>query len=97
MVYGELGRYLLIINDQVCITAFWSKLNFYHKMIQFRQNYNVMGKMNRPWFKFIKYSQMIDRGLSLIFNQQNLNIQWLKRTVFHILLDQFKQSWNCDQ
>ena len=51
--------------------------------------------MNRPWFKFI-VKILNDCGLSIILYQQNVNIQWLKKTVFHILLDQFKQSWNSE-
>lgn len=55
----------------------------------------VMGKMNRPWFRFI-VKILNDCGLSFILYQQNVNIQWLKKSVFHILLDQFKQSWNSE-
>lgn len=41
----------------------------------------VMGKMNRPWFKFI-VKILYNCGLSFILYQQNVNIQWLKKTVF---------------
>lgn len=55
----------------------------------------VFGKMNRSWFKFI-VEILNDYGLSFISYQQNVNIQCLKKTVFHILLDQFKQWWNSE-
>lgn len=40
MVYGELGKYLLIINVKVRMIVFWSKLVL-HKIIKFRQNYSM--------------------------------------------------------
>lgn len=95
MVYGKLGRYPLIINVKVRMIAFWSKLAFsQNNKVSSKLQY-VMGKMNRPWFKFI-VKILNDCALSFILYQQNVNIQWLKRSVFHILLDQFKQSWNSE-
>lgn len=75
MVYGELGRYPLIINVKVCIIAFWSKFVFIsqNNKVSSKLQY-AMGKMNRPWFKFI-VKILNDCGLSFILNQQNVNIQ----------------------
>ena len=93
MVYGELGRYPITINVKVRMISFWAKLqNSQGKKISSKLYY-VMRNYNSPWFNYIK-KILNDCGLSYIWhNTQPLNVIWLKNKVFHILYDQFKQSW----
>ena len=95
MVYGELGRYPLIINVKVRMISFWGKLlNFQNSILSSKLLY-VLRNYKNPWCQFVQ-SILNECGLSSVWQENSINIPWLKSKVYNILLDQFKQSWYSD-
>ena len=92
MVYGELGRYPLIINVKVRMISFLGKLfNFQNSKLSAKLLY-VLRNYKNPWCTFVK-SILNEYGLSSVWQESSINIPWLKSKVYKILSDQFKQAW----
>ena len=95
MVYGELGRYPLIINVKVRMISFLGKLlNFQNSKLSAKLLY-VLRNYKNPWCTFVK-SILNEYGLSSVWQESSINIPWLKSKVYKILSDQFKQAWYND-
>ena len=93
-VYGELGRFPLIINVKVRMIAFWAKMHFSLTLDKLAtKTYNLAYTHNFPWVKYIK--GIIDEcGLSYLWTTQQIHsVAWVKNTVKRILLDQNIQAW----
>ena len=91
MVYGELGRFPLVINVKVRMITFWANMVYSNKLSTCI--YALLYKQNSQWVKFVK-SILDECGMSYVWqNQSFCNFSWLKNRVFHSLLDQFTQSW----
>ena len=91
LVYGELGRYPLIVNIKCRMLCFWSKLvlseNF---QIKYIISHIICKKMVRT-IDFIKKT-FDEIGLSFIFtNLLEINPNWIKVHAKLILCDQFVQ------
>ena len=94
MVYGELGRFPLIINIKIRMVTFWAKLHFSSNMNKLATKmYNLAYIQNLPWVVFVK-NILDDCGLSYLWTtQQMYSVAWVKHTVKRILLDQNMQLW----
>ena len=98
MVYGELGRFPILINIKVWIISFWCKLIAIQSDKLSSQIFFLLRNYNSPWCNFIK-SISNECGLSYIWQTGQPLITrtpWLKKVVFNTLYDQFKQLWYCD-
>ena len=56
----------------------------------------VLRNYKNPWCKFVQ-SILNECGLSSAWQENSINVPWLKSKVYNILLDQFKQSWYSDK
>lgn len=95
MVYGELGRYPLVINIKVRMISFWGKLINSQNSKLSSKLFHVLKNYKNPWCESVK-NILDDCGLSYIWQENSINIPWLKMKVRNILLDQFNQSWYSD-
>ena len=70
MVYGELGRFPLIINIKVRMISFWAKLHFSQTMDKFATKmYVLASRHNLPWVNYVK-NILDDCGLSYLWTTQ---------------------------
>ena len=100
LVYGELGRYPLIVNIKCRMLCFWGKLVSSEKLSSkiYNLTYNLYknGTNGLKWIDFIKKT-FDEIGLSFIFtNQLEINPNWIKVHAKQILCDQFVQRWRGD-
>ena len=95
MVYGELGRYPLIINIKVRIISFWGRLVNSQCSILSAKFLCVLNNYKIPWIEYVQ-KILNECGLNYVWHEKYINIPWLKSKVHTILLDQFKQSWHSE-
>ena len=100
LVYGELGRYPLIVNITCRMLCFWSKLvsseKLSNKIYNLIYNLHKNGTNDLKWIDFIKKT-LDEIGLSFIFtNQLEINPNLIKVHAKQILCDQFVQRWRGD-
>ena len=75
--------------------SFWAKLvasqgtKMSSKLLFVLKNYNI------PWCNAVK-NILNECGLAYVWQQNSINITWLKNKVQNILVDQFKQLWYSD-
>lgn len=100
LVYGELGRFPLIINIKCRMLTYWNNLLSSDKLsskfasLLFKLKAKDMQK--DKWINFIK-STFDEIGLSFIFSDQlHVSTEWLKINAKQILCDQFVQKWNAE-
>ena len=96
MVYGELGRYPLEINVKVRMITFWARLfsSSYNKLSS--KLYHIAEYFNTTWYNYIR--KILDEcGLSYIWQTKSIkSVEWLRKTVFFRLKDQFFQKWKSE-
>jgi hypothetical protein len=93
MVYGELGRFPLLINIKVCMITFWAKLVNPESTNISCILYNLVKNSHLPWLSCIR-SILNECGLTYIWDNQNFyNIKWLRNKVIRVLQDQYIQKW----
>ena len=96
MVYGELGRFPILINIKVRMISFWCKLITTQGDKLSSLTFCLLRNYNNQWCNFIQ-SILNECGLSYIWQTgQSVNTPWLKKIVFNTLYDQFKQLWYSD-
>lgn len=77
MVYGELGRYPLIINIKVRMISFWGKLINSQNSKLSSKLFHVLKNYKNPWCESIK-NILDDCGLSYLWQENSMIIPWLK-------------------
>jgi hypothetical protein len=99
MIYGELGRFPLIIHIRTRMIAYWARLlhgkhtKLSKTMYTCLHNLYISGQYVSPWVADIK-KILDDCGYSNIWQQQNfVSVEWLKMSVEQRLKDQFIQKW----
>ena len=96
MLFGELGRYPLLINIKYKIISFWLKIvTGKQQKISFIL-YRYMLTCNPNTFPWLKYVERIlnECGKSDIWiNQMQLGNIAYNKQIKHILISQFKQHW----
>lgn len=101
-IYGELGRFPLLLDIKGRMISYWSKLvdgkqtklcsMMYRTMFHLYTNLDV----NFQWIDYVK-KILDDCGLSNIWISQNfMSESWLKQKIKLSLCDQYRQSWNED-
>jgi hypothetical protein len=93
LVYGELGRFPLIIDIKCRMLAFWNKLissnKLSSKIARLLYIMNINGTQGFKWIEFVK-STFEEIGLSFMYSdQQYISADWLKMYPKQILRDQF--------
>jgi hypothetical protein len=96
LVYGELGRFPLIIDIKCRMLAFWNKLissnTLSSKIARLLYIMNINGTQGFKWIEFVK-STFDEIGLSFMYSdQQYVSADWLKTYAKQILRDQFIQE-----
>ena len=102
MVYGELGRFPLVIDIQKRLIGYWARLITGKSTKLSKVMYDCLlhlysaGIYESPWLLRIK--QILDTcGLSYVWQEQsNISIEWLKLTVERRLKDIFIQQWESE-
>ena len=94
-IYGELGRFPLLINIKIRMINFWSRIVTSDNSKLTKILYSLVCKDNRnPWVKCVR-NILNECGLSYIFeNNDFLNRKWLKAKVSQTLKDQNLQKWS---
>ena len=100
MLYGELGRYPVILTIQNRIINFGSKMLVGQQTKLSYRLYKILlseyedGRYAYPWISNVK--SIFDKvGMSEIWiNQNPFNTTWLTKTVQFTLEDQYKQIWS---
>lgn len=97
LVYGELGRFPLIVDIKCRILCFWNSLvgsnKLSAKFALLQYNLNKNGLLDTKWIKFVK-STFNEVGLTFIFSDYlHVSSLWLKTHAKQILKDQFVQKW----
>ena len=98
MVYGELGRYPLLIDVKTRIISYWARLvtgkdsKIAYILYSFVKLKFAEDSLTLPWLKCVK-SILDECGLSYVFNSTDINPIWLKLVVKKTLRDQFIQQW----
>ena len=102
IVYGELGRFPLIINLKKRIIGFYArtlagkKEKLSHIICRRLITMHNEGTYLSKWTSCVR-NILNECGLSNIWdNQQHISVEWLKNTVQRSLQDQFFQSWSAD-
>ena len=96
MIYGELGRYPILINVKVRMVTFWGRIIIDDGNKLSSKLYKLLYDTESAWVKCVK-SILYECGMQYIWDSQNFpNIVWLRIHVQQTLIDQFKQKWFSD-
>ena len=100
MIYGELGRYPIVLDVKIRILSFWSKLLFDKEsklsLIIYKLCFEMhtVNDANFPWLKNV-HNIINECGLAYISNTQIfINSDWFTSLVKQTLKDQYNQLWH---
>ena len=103
MVYGELGRYPLLIAAKMRILSFWARLitsqetNISCMLYKLLYKIHVSNFYHNEWLMYIKKT-LCECGFPVFWDQQNIpgNLNYFKFLLNLRLKDQVFQSWSAD-
>ena len=102
MVYGELGRFPLLVRVKKQIVAYWAKTlqgrdrKLSYKMLNHLSALHSRQEFSSPWLMFVK-SVLDQCGLSNVWTDPTAHsIEWIKLKLDRTLKDQFLQEWRHD-
>jgi hypothetical protein len=101
MVYGETGRFPLLLTIKQRMVKYWGKIITKTNNDAFVcRMYNVLfrlyneGSFASPWLEYIR-TILFENGMGHIWISQSIpNVEWLNEAIKLRLQDQYKQEWH---